>query len=141
MIRLANCVMCLVIKLLQDDQGLYDGKIRDLIRENQVRLIVNINDLRKKNIRRATKYVYHVHQLSYCWFICRLLHDGVPELIAFQGALRDCVLSIDATYGKEVEELHVGLEGSFGSKHVTPRSLSAAHLGSMVCVEGIITKC
>ena len=74
-------------------------------------------------------------------FICRLLHDGVPELVAFQGALRDCVLSIDATYGKEVEELHIGLEGSFGSKHVTPRSLSAAHLGSMVCVEGIITKC
>ena len=51
------------------------------------------------------------------------------------------MLSIDATYGKEVEELHVGLEGSFGSKHVTPRSLSAAHLGSMVCVEGIVTKC
>ena len=76
-----------------------------------------------------------------CWFAYRLLHDGVPELIAFQGALRDCVLSIDATYGKEVEELHIGLEGSFGSKHVTPRSLSAAHLGSMVCVEGIITKC
>ena len=65
----------------------------------------------------------------------------MPELVAFQGALRDCVLNIDATYGKEVEELHIGLEGSFGSKHVTPRSLSAAHLGSMVCVEGIITKC
>lgn len=109
----------------KDDQGLYDAKIRDLIRENHVRLIVNINDLRKKNIRRATK----------------LLHDGVPELVAFQGALRDCVLSIDATYGKEVEELHIGLEGSFGSKHVTPRSLTAAHLGSMVCLEGIITKC
>jgi len=72
---------------------------------------------------------------------CRLLQDAVPELVAFQRALRDCVLSIDATYGKEVEELHVGLEGSFGSKHVTPRSLSAAHLGSMVCVEGIVTKC
>lgn len=44
-------------QIVQDDQGLYDAKIRDLIRENQVRLIVNINDLRKKNIRRATKYV------------------------------------------------------------------------------------
>ena len=105
-----------------------------------MRLVVNINDLRKKNIRRATKYVHHVHQLLYNWYN-RLLHDGVPELVAFQGALRDCVLSIDATYGKEVEELHIGLEGSFGSKHVTPRSLSAAHLGSVVCVEGIITKC
>ena len=30
---------------------------------------------------------------------------------------------------------------SFGSKHVTPRSLSARFIGNMVCVEGIITKC
>lgn len=29
---------------------------------------------------------------------------------------------------------------SFGSKHVTPRSLSADLLGCLVCVEGIITK-
>ncbi len=30
---------------------------------------------------------------------------------------------------------------SFGSKHVTPRSLSARHLGNLVCCEGIVTKC
>lgn len=58
--KVSRLVVAIVIKMWQDDQGLYDAKIRDIIRENQVRLIVNINDLRKKNIRRATRYVYHV---------------------------------------------------------------------------------
>ena len=30
---------------------------------------------------------------------------------------------------------------SFGSKHVTPRTLSSHFIGNMVCVEGIVTKC
>ena len=30
---------------------------------------------------------------------------------------------------------------SFGAKHLTPRSLSARNIGSLVCVEGIVTKC
>merc|ERR1719494_963795 len=35
----------------------------------------------------------------------------------------------------------VGLEGSFGSKHVTPRTLNSRNLGNLVCLEGIVTKC
>ena len=60
--------------------------------------------------------------------------------MAFQRALREYVLSVDDAFGKQFEEFNVGFEGSFGSKHVTPRSLSAHLLGSLVCVEGIITK-
>lgn len=30
---------------------------------------------------------------------------------------------------------------SFGSKHVSPRTLSARNLGNLVCCEGIVTKC
>jgi len=36
---------------------------------------------------------------------------------------------------------HLGLEGSFGANKVTPRQLMASHLGQLVCVEGIVTKC
>lgn len=63
------------------------------------------------------------------------------ELIAFQRSLKELVATVDATYAKQHEEFYVGLEGSFGSKHVTPRTLTSRLLGSMVCVEGIITKC
>ncbi|XP_041814458.1 DNA replication licensing factor MCM3 [Chelmon rostratus] len=107
------------------DQGVYQSKVRDMISENKARLIVNINDLRRRNEARAAK----------------LMSNAFEELLAFQRALKDLVASVDATYAKQYEEFYVGLEGSFGSKHVTPRTLTSRLLGSMVCVEGIITKC
>ncbi|XP_077443378.1 DNA replication licensing factor MCM3 [Stigmatopora argus] len=107
------------------DQGVYQSKIRDMISENKSRLIVNINDLRRRNDSRAAK----------------LMNNAFEELMAFQLALMDLVASVDATYAKQHEEFNIGLEGSFGSKHVTPRTLTSRLLGSMVCVEGIITKC
>ena len=38
-------------------------------------------------------------------------------------------------------EFHIGVEGSFGSHHVTPRDLSSNYLRTLVCLEGIVTKC
>ncbi|XP_077408831.1 DNA replication licensing factor MCM3 [Vanacampus margaritifer] len=115
------------LDFLDDDQdrGIYQSKVRDMISENKSRLIVNINDLRRHNDARAAK----------------LMNNAFEELIAFQLALKDLVASVDATYAKQYEEFNIGLEGSFGSKHVTPRTLTSRLLGSMVCVEGIITKC
>lgn len=107
------------------DQGIYQSKVRDMISENKARLIVNINDLRRRNEARAAK----------------LMNNAFEELLAFQQALKDLVASVDGTYAKQYEEFFIGLEGSFGSKHVTPRTLTSRLLGSMVCVEGIITKC
>lgn len=107
------------------DQGIYQSKVRDMISENKARLIVNINDLRRRNEARAAK----------------LMNNAFEELLAFQRALKDLVASVDATYAKQYEEFFIGLEGSFGSKHVSPRTLTSRLLGSMVCVEGIITKC
>ncbi|NP_001133652.1 DNA replication licensing factor MCM3 [Salmo salar] len=107
------------------DQGVYQSKVRDMISENKNRLIVNINDLRRRNEARAT----------------RLMTNAFEELLAFQRALKDLVASVDATYAKQYEEFFVGLEGSFGNKHVSPRTLTSRLLGSMVCVEGIVTKC
>uniref|UniRef100_A0A3Q2DS89 DNA replication licensing factor MCM3 n=1 Tax=Cyprinodon variegatus TaxID=28743 RepID=A0A3Q2DS89_CYPVA len=107
------------------DQGIYQSKVRDMIGENKARLIVNINDLRRRNEARAAK----------------LMNNAFEELLAFQRALKDLVASVDGTYAKQHEEFFIGLEGSFGSKHVSPRTLTSRLLGSMVCVEGIITKC
>ncbi|XP_071598276.1 DNA replication licensing factor MCM3 [Heliangelus exortis] len=109
----------------EEDQGIYHGKVRDMISDNQYRLLVSINDLRRKNEKRAS----------------RLLSHAFEELIAFQRALKDFVASVDATYAKQYEDFYIGLEGSFGSKHVSPRTLTASFLSCIVCVEGIVTKC
>uniref|UniRef100_A0A6Q2X161 DNA replication licensing factor MCM3 n=1 Tax=Esox lucius TaxID=8010 RepID=A0A6Q2X161_ESOLU len=107
------------------DQGVYHEKVRSMVSENRCRLIVNINELRRRNEKRAKA----------------LLKDAFSELGAFQRALKDLVASIDATYAKQFEEFHVGFEGSFGTKHVSPRTLTSRYLGNLVCVEGIVTKC
>ena len=43
--------------ILQEDQGVYHGKVRDMITRNECRLLVNVNDLRRKNEKRANLYV------------------------------------------------------------------------------------
>ncbi|KAI5619861.1 MCM3 minichromosome maintenance deficient 3-like, partial [Silurus asotus] len=107
------------------DQGVYHEKVRSMVSEGQSRLIININDLRRRNEKRAKE----------------LLKNAFCELVAFQRALKDLVASIDATYAKQFDEFHVGFEGSFGNKHVSPRTLSARFLGNLICLEGIVTKC
>lgn len=49
--------------------------------------------------------------------------------------------SIDPKFLKEGEQVLIGFDGPFVSRKVTPRDLLSEFIGSMVKVEGIITKC
>lgn len=115
------------LEFLEDDEdsGVYTQLVRDMVANEDKRLVVNINDLRKKNPQRAAK----------------LLSSAFEELPAFQRALKEFVSAVDSTYAKTKEDLFIGFEGSFGSKHVSPRSLNARNLGNLLCCEGIVTKC
>ena len=61
-------------------------------------------------------------------------------LICSFRALKELVEQLDSEFGRD-KDFYIGFEGSFGSKHVTPRSLSARNLNNLVCIEGIVTKC
>lgn len=61
--------------------------------------------------------------------------------MAFQNALKQYISSVDIDYAKGNKDFFVAFEGSFGNKHVTPRTLTSRYLGNLVCVEGIVTKC
>ncbi|XP_052867305.1 DNA replication licensing factor Mcm3 [Anopheles cruzii] len=108
----------------EEDQGTYTAHVRKMINDKSKRLVVNINDIRRKNAARATA----------------LLNSAFDEQLAFSRALKEYVSTIDPSYAKTHEDFHVAFEGSFGNKHVTPRSLTSRFLGSLVCVEGIVTK-
>uniref|UniRef100_A0A0N7ZDG1 DNA replication licensing factor MCM3 n=1 Tax=Scylla olivacea TaxID=85551 RepID=A0A0N7ZDG1_SCYOL len=109
----------------EEDAGVYTQLVRDMVTSGDCRIIVNINDLRQKNAHRAAG----------------LLNRAFEELPAFHRALKEFVNSVDVNFAKSKEELFVGFEGSFGSKHVSPRTLTSRNLGNLVCVEGIVTKC
>jgi len=108
-----------------DRDGTYDKLVREMVENKGSRLVVSINDLRTAAAERADA----------------LLRRSFEEVSAFQKALKEFVGSIDATYAKETMDFFVGFEGSFGSKHVTPRTLNSRNLGNLVCLEGIVTKC
>lgn len=110
-----------------NDQGTYQQKIKDLITNGDVRLVVNLNDLRRFDAAQKTTRVKY------------LLDDCQADLVQCQRALKEVVAAADAIYAKD-KSFYVGFEGSFGNKHVTPRSLTSRYIGSMVCVEGIVTK-
>ncbi|XP_034944224.1 DNA replication licensing factor Mcm3 [Chelonus insularis] len=108
-----------------EDQGIYSNMVKTMIDENKYRLYVNINDLRRKNPTRAMG----------------LLENSFEEQMAFQNALKQYITTIDTDYAKGSVEFFVGFEGSFGNRHVTPRTLTSRFLSNLVCVEGIVTKC
>ena len=45
------------------------------------------------------------------YYAYRLLNEAQLEILAFQRALKECVLSVDDAYGKSFEEFYVGFEG------------------------------
>ncbi|KAI6705849.1 hypothetical protein NL676_008811 [Syzygium grande] len=70
-----------------------------------------------------------------------ILRNPGEYMQAFSDAVTDLVHRIDGKYLKEGETVLVGFEGPFVSRRVTPRELLSEFIGSMVCVEGIVTKC
>ncbi|KAL1567464.1 DNA replication licensing factor MCM3 2 [Salvia divinorum] len=71
----------------------------------------------------------------------RLLQTPSEHMQPLCDAVTDMVRSMNAKYLKEGEQVLVGLDGPFVSRRVTPRDLLSGFIGSMVCVEGIVTKC
>jgi DNA replication licensing factor MCM3 len=69
-----------------------------------------------------------------------LFADFVTEIVCFEKALKDIVTRSDPDFVKEIQ-LNIGFEGSFGERHVNPRSLKSEFLGKLVCCEGIVTRC
>ncbi|KAG9285285.1 hypothetical protein G9A89_001419 [Geosiphon pyriformis] len=106
--------------------GHYKKEILRLIETKGKRLIVGLDHLRVYN---EEKYK-NIKESPNEW------------LPPFEKALKDFVIknSIDKT-GLEDEQYYIGFEGSFGEHHLNPRTLRAAFLGKLVCVEGIVTRC
>ncbi|KAG9510032.1 Zygotic DNA replication licensing factor mcm3, partial [Fragariocoptes setiger] len=106
--------------------GIYKAKVEHMINKEQQRLLVNINDIRRDpSIKQRAQ---------------GLIENSVEELISFQRALKDYVVSLNPAYGRSRFEFFIGLNGSFGSRHVTPRTLTSRFLNNTICVEGIVSK-
>ncbi|KAI0662516.1 ATP dependent DNA helicase [Cubamyces menziesii] len=105
----------------------YRDDIARMLRLDERRLIINIDDLR--DYRRE--------------FADGLLKQPVDYLPALEDALTRVVERVHDQDKHEIEgkTYRVGFSGSFGDHHVSPRHLRAMHLGKMISLEGIVTRC
>ncbi|KAK4770835.1 hypothetical protein SAY87_031367 [Trapa incisa] len=113
------------LKFLENDAGaMYKDRIDTMVKEKRRRLIVDISDLHtfgnlaSKILRKPGDYM-------------QSLSDAATDVFKTKGG----------KLLKEGESIRVGFEGPFVSRRVTPRELLSEYIGSMVCVEGIVTKC
>ncbi len=77
----------------------------------------------------------------------RVITHPMHHLAPFESALKEYVLVNPAVAAPAVdrpvvhEQYHIGFEGHFGRQRMSPRQLQAQHLGQLVCVEGIASRC
>ncbi|KAI0308039.1 ATP dependent DNA helicase [Multifurca ochricompacta] len=105
----------------------YKDDILRMLRLDHSRLTVNIDDLR--DYRRD--------------FADGLLKDPVDFLPAFHDALLNVIQQVHDIEKHDIEGKGYGISfnGSFGDHHLSPRTLRASHLGHMISLEGIVTRC
>jgi DNA replication licensing factor MCM3 len=124
----------------QNEEGEYVDRIHELKNggQQQQRLIVNLDELRQVSDELATGILNE--PLRYM----RPLESAVAEVAEALGD-GDGSMHLDEeddSLGKNKQNVKyvVGVEGSFGANHTTPRGLTSTLLSKMVCVEGIVTK-
>ncbi|KAJ3076017.1 MCM DNA helicase complex subunit [Podochytrium sp. JEL0797] len=114
----------------------YKERIRKMLLTGKRRLVVNINTVREYSAEYAkgilTNPMDFIPPFDKAVKEIALALDSLPELAA--RAAKDGALAQDLNF-------YVGFEGSFGEAYMGPRDLNASHLGRVVCLEGIVTKC
>jgi len=108
---------------LQDN--IYHRRVQNMIDENGRRLLIDIDDVRKFSFYRAKQ----------------LINNYIDEEGELKRAIKECIRSINNDYANKYDEFFFGLCGSFGGVHVTPRTLRSKFIGSLVCLEGVVTMC
>ncbi|KAF3329720.1 DNA replication licensing factor MCM3 [Carex littledalei] len=93
--------------------------------EKRRRIIVGMDDLRNFNLDLAR----------------RIIRNPGEYIQPISDALTEVTRNKRPKHLREGQRLLVGFSGPFGFHKVTPRDLMSSFIGSMVCVEGIITKC
>ncbi|KIK71425.1 hypothetical protein GYMLUDRAFT_235744 [Collybiopsis luxurians FD-317 M1] len=109
----------------EDNVYNYQQDIATMIRKDQTRLIVNIDDLRDYNREYADG----------------LLKKPIEYFKAFEIGLQNAVKMVAGDKHVPKKSYKIGLSGSFGDHHVSPRNLHSGHLGKVISLEGIVTRC
>ncbi|EGC30365.1 hypothetical protein DICPUDRAFT_157902 [Dictyostelium purpureum] len=131
---------------LDSEKSNYKYVINDLIENNNKRISISIDIMRKVSPEMTAKFLSK--PLDFIGPFQRVVTRKVSNIK--KGLIEKMETNEDEDYDKDLikqykdsldKEVFVGFEGNLGSSHVTPRGLNASLLSRLVCVEGIVTKC
>ncbi|KAG0044132.1 MCM DNA helicase complex subunit [Gryganskiella cystojenkinii] len=120
------------INFLDSDHGNneYKNEIRNMLANGTKRLVVSLDRMRDYDGVRG------INETT------QLMVNPMEYIPAFTKGLLQVANTIQPTQEWEGERvMYLGFKGSFGDHHVNPRTLRAKHLGKLVCLEGIVTRC
>lgn len=106
----------------------YRDEIQLMLQRQQHRLAISLDDLRDFDFQ----------------FWIGLLNIPADYIPAMEKALHDTVLAVQNPRLHLINDndmFSVALKGSFGDHLLNPRTIKATHLGKLICVEGIVTRC
>ncbi|VVT57419.1 uncharacterized protein SAPINGB_P005686 [Magnusiomyces paraingens] len=106
----------------------YSDEVQLMLQKGEKRLIVSLDDLRDFDRK----------------FWSGVLNSPADYFPSIENALKEMVLAVHNPLYHRVNEhdtFSVAFRGSFGDHFVNPRTIKASHLGKLVCVEGIVTRC
>lgn len=106
----------------------YKDEIQSMLQTRQKRLAISLDDLR--DFDRT--------------FWSGVLNSPADFIPAIDKALLDMVSVVGNPRQHDISDsdiYSVSFRGSFGDHLVNPRTIKANHLGKLVCVEGIVTRC
>ncbi|EEE64083.1 hypothetical protein OsJ_18914 [Oryza sativa Japonica Group] len=106
-------------------KGVYMQAVRDMVQNKRHRLIIGMDDLRNHSLDLAR----------------RVIRSPAEYMQPASDAVTEVARNLDPKFLKEGQRVLVGFSGPFGFHRVTPRDLMSSFIGTMVCVEGIVTKC
>uniref|UniRef100_A0A060TCY3 DNA replication licensing factor MCM3 n=1 Tax=Blastobotrys adeninivorans TaxID=409370 RepID=A0A060TCY3_BLAAD len=117
-------------EFLDDQNGPtnYKEEIRRMLSRGKNRLQVSLDELREYDSE----------------FWQGVLNHPAEFLDAVDRALAETVAAVRDPQIHHIEDgtkFYVAFKGSFGNHMVNPRTIRASHLGQLVCIEGIITRC
>jgi len=120
--------------------SIYVRKLNYLVAHDETRLTINLNDIRDYDAAVANDFLKRPIHYFAPW--CAAIKE-YAKTIKKQPSFGDGV-NINGLTNKNsiLDPIYtIGIDGSFGANRLTPRQLNSSHLGQLVCVEGIATRC
>jgi DNA replication licensing factor MCM3 len=103
----------------------WEKKIEKEIHNGRSRIAVDLKELRKEKAGLDQ----------------RLLESPAKYLLPWEDALLSFLKETNEKAVRQLKQpLKLSVQGAFGRNHVTPRGMTAATLGQLMCVEGIVTR-